>query len=102
MPSDRSLTISIRVAPASSRTSVGGRRGEALVVRVTQPAVDGRATEAALAAVAEALGVRRSEVRLIRGATARDKVVAVETAGRDLTERLARLMAVPGSVPPNN
>jgi uncharacterized protein (TIGR00251 family) len=93
---DRPLTITIRVAPASSRTSVGGRRGDALVVRVTQPAVDGRATAAALAALAEALGVRRSDVRLLRGATSRDKVVAVETGGGDLGVRLAELMAAKG------
>lgn len=97
MPPAAPLIVVIRVSPASSRTSVGGRRGDALVVRVTQAAVDGRATEAALAAVAEALGVRRGDVRLVRGATSRDKVVAVETAGRDLVGRLAELMAAKGA-----
>lgn len=93
MRSDASLTVVIRVSPASSRTAVGGRRGDALVVRVTQAAVDGRATEAALAAVADALGVRRSDVRLVRGATSRDKVLAVENPDGDLGRRLAELMA---------
>ena len=96
MSSDPPLTVAIRVAPASSRTSVGGRRGDALVVRVTQPAVDGRATAAALAAVAEALGVRRRDVRLVRGTTSRDKVISVQTAGGDLGDRLAQLMAATG------
>ena len=89
MPSKRaatSLTVVIRVSPASSRVVVGGRRGDALVVRVTQPAVDGRATEAALAAVAAALGVRRGDVRLVRGATSRDKVVVTESGIATRTE----------------
>ena len=85
-------TFAIRVQPASSRTSIGGRRGDALVVRVTQPAVGGRATEAALTAVAQALGVRRQAVRLLRGATSRDKVVAVDHPDRD-TARLAAVIA---------
>jgi uncharacterized protein YggU (UPF0235/DUF167 family) len=84
------IMLVIRVQPASSRTSVGGRRGDALVVKVTQPAVDGRATEAALAALAQALGVRRRAVRLLRGATSRDKAVAVEHSPADA----ARLTAV--------
>jgi uncharacterized protein YggU (UPF0235/DUF167 family) len=92
MPADEPLTVAIRVAPASSRTSVGGRRGDALVVRVTQAAVDGRATAAALEAVAEALGVRRGDVRLVRGATSRDKVVAVENPPPTLQARLSELL----------
>lgn len=86
------FTLAIRVQPASSRTSVGGRRGDALVVRVTQPAVDGRATEAALTAVAQALGVRRQAVRLLRGATSRDKLLAIDHPDYD-TARLAAVVA---------
>lgn len=69
---------------------MGGSHDGALVVRVAPPAVDGRATEAALAAVAEALGVRRSAVRLVTGATSRTKVVEVD--GGDETA-LRRLLA---------
>jgi uncharacterized protein len=58
------VRISIRVRPGTGRTAVGGAHNGALVVRVGAPAVDGRATEAALDAVAEALGVRRGAVRL--------------------------------------
>jgi uncharacterized protein YggU (UPF0235/DUF167 family) len=39
--------------------------------------VDGKATEAALAAVAGAFGVRRSAVTLVSGASSRTKIVDV-------------------------
>jgi uncharacterized protein YggU (UPF0235/DUF167 family) len=42
------MRVTIRVRPGPARTVVGGEHGGALVVRVTAPAVDGRATEAAL------------------------------------------------------
>jgi uncharacterized protein YggU (UPF0235/DUF167 family) len=45
--------------------------------------VDGRATEAALRALSEALGVRRSALSLVTGATSRTKVVEVEAPGLD-------------------
>ncbi|SEP00779.1 hypothetical protein SAMN05660991_02775 [Trujillonella endophytica] len=67
----------MRVRPGAGRTAVGGSHDGALVVRVSAPAVDGRATEAALAAVAEALGLRRRDVELVTGATSRTKVIAV-------------------------
>jgi uncharacterized protein len=76
------VRIAIRVKPGSARTAVGGRRGDALVVSVTARAVDGKATEAALRAIAEAFDVRRRDVSLVVGAASRDKVV--EIAGEDV------------------
>jgi uncharacterized protein YggU (UPF0235/DUF167 family) len=62
------------------------------VVAVSARAVDGAATEAALAAVADALGVRRRQVRLVSGATSRDKLVEVDDdAADDLAARLSVL-----------
>lgn len=71
------MRVSIRVRPGSSRAQVGGRYDDALVVRVQQRAVDGRATTAALRALADALGVRAADVRLVTGHTSRTKVVEV-------------------------
>jgi uncharacterized protein YggU (UPF0235/DUF167 family) len=79
------------VRPGAGRTVVGGSHDGALVVRVAAPAVDGRATEAALIAVAEALGVRRRAVTLVTGATSRTKVVDVEGGDADrLRDLLSR------------
>jgi hypothetical protein len=69
---------------------VGGSHDGALVVRVSAPAVDGRATEAALAAVAEAFGVRRAAVTLVTGATSRSKVVDVDGGDRAVLDALLR------------
>jgi uncharacterized protein len=88
------MRVTIRVRPAASRTQVGGEHAGALVVRVSAPAVDGRATEAALAAVARAFGVRRRAVRLVTGATSRTKVIDVAGAGQ---ADLDRLLSSPGS-----
>jgi uncharacterized protein (TIGR00251 family) len=71
------MRFAVRVRPGAGRTAVGGSHDGALVVRVSAPAVDGRATEAALAALASALGVRRRDVVLVTGATSRTKVVEV-------------------------
>jgi uncharacterized protein YggU (UPF0235/DUF167 family) len=89
------LSFAVRVRPGASRTAVGGRydgaAGPALVVTVTAPAVDGRATEAALRATAEALGVRRSAIGLRSGETSRDKVFVIEPASPQVAARLETL-----------
>jgi uncharacterized protein len=74
------VRITIRVRPGSAQPSVGGEHDGALVVRVRARAVDGRATAAAVAAVAAAFGVHPREVTLLTGATSRTKVVDVDGA----------------------
>ena len=85
------VRITVWVRPGSPRPGVGGDHGGALVVRVSPRATGGQATAAALAAVADALGVRRSAVTLVTGAASRTKVLDV--AGAEPAE-LARLLAL--------
>ena len=82
------MRVTIWVRPGAGRTQVGGEHAGALLVRVSAPAVDGRATEAALAAVAGAFGVRRRAVTLVSGATSRTKVVDVAGADQAALDRL--------------
>jgi len=86
------MRIVIRVKPGSARPGVGGEHAGALVVAVSARAVDGEATEAALAAVAGAFGVRRSAVRLVSGAASRTKIVDIEAGDPQV---LTALLAAP-------
>jgi uncharacterized protein YggU (UPF0235/DUF167 family) len=90
-----SFVLAIRVKPGSARTRVGGvhaaASGRALVVAVTAPAVDGRATEAAIRAVADALGLPPRRVSLRTGASSRDKLLNISDPPPDLAVRLAQL-----------
>lgn len=72
------MRVTIRVKPGSARARVGGDHDGALVVAVTARAVDGRATQAALAGLAKALDLRPRDVILVTGATSRTKVVEVD------------------------
>ena len=80
--------MTIRVRPGASSGSVGGAYGGALVVRVSARAVGGQATEAALAAVAAAFGVRRRAVRLVTGAASRTKVIEIDGADQAILDEL--------------
>ncbi len=84
------MRITVWVRPGSPRPGVGGERDGALIVQVSARAVGGQATEAALAAVAAAFGVRRRAVTLVAGAASRTKIL--EIAGAD-PGALARLLA---------
>jgi hypothetical protein len=87
------LVLAVRVLPRSSRTEAAGVRDGALKIRITAPPVEGQANEACLRFLAEALGVRKSQVALTAGSTGRNKAFAISGLGRrELEERLAALL----------
>ena len=67
-----------------------GRRGDAILVRLNAPPVDGAANEALIAFLADALDVPRRDISLVAGEKSRDKRVRV--AGLDRQEAVSRLL----------
>jgi uncharacterized protein len=82
------VRITIWVRPGSASARVGGEYGGALVVRVKERAVGGKATEAALAALATALGIQRRAITLVAGASSRRKIVDIAGAEPAAVSRL--------------
>ena len=69
--------LKLRVSPGARRPGVAGRYGDAWKVRVVEPPEDGRANDAVLRLLSDALGVR---AELVSGFASRDKVVALPVA----------------------
>ena len=69
----------VKVRPKASRDQVVGYRDGVLQLRVTAPPDKGRANAAVVALLADALGVAKSRVRIVRGQSFRDKVLTVES-----------------------
>jgi uncharacterized protein YggU (UPF0235/DUF167 family) len=82
------VRVTVWVRPGSRRPTVGGDHGGALVVAVAEQAERGRATHAAGRALATALGVPSSRVRLVSGPTSRTKVFEVDGATAEQVEAL--------------
>ena len=73
-----SAVIVVKVKPGAKAPGVVPAGNHVLEVRVRERAVDGKATEAVLRAVAAALGLPASRVSLARGARSRIKWVRLE------------------------
>jgi uncharacterized protein (TIGR00251 family) len=82
-----SALLSIRVQPRARRDEVVGERAGAIVIRLAAPPVDGKANAALTAFIAKAAGVPRSRVEIVRGASARDKLVRVTGVAEDALRR---------------
>ncbi|MDP1709635.1 MAG: DUF167 domain-containing protein [Candidatus Komeilibacteria bacterium] len=70
-----SKIIKIRVTPRAKKNQILGWNGDVLRVHVTAPPVDGKANKALVDFLAEEWGVAKSSIKIIKGETAREKVL---------------------------
>ena len=82
--------IPLKVKAAAGRETVGGEHDGALRVCVCAAPEKGKANRAVLEAVAGALGLAKSEVRLVSGETSPKKSVWVPLDAASVVERLGR------------
>ena len=82
------LLVDVQVVPRASRTAVGPAVGDRLRVAVTSPPVEGAANAAVIDALADAFGVRRSAIEIVRGEKGRRKTVRIGGATRATLEKL--------------
>lgn len=80
--------MEVHAHPGARRTSVQRHAAGGLRVSVTAPAVDGRANEAVVVALAEAFGLRRRAVEVLSGHTARHKRIRITGIGADALDAL--------------
>ena len=83
--------LSVHARPGAKRTEVAGLHGEALKLRVAAPPREGRANDELAAFVAEALGVPRKSVTVVKGAASRRKTVRVSAPEVDPARLLRRI-----------
>lgn len=69
--------IEVRVTPGSGRNEVTVAEDGSVAVRVTAPPVDGAANDAVMRLMAAALRRPRRDLTLLRGDTARIKLIGV-------------------------
>lgn len=79
--------LRVHVQPGARSAGVAGREADgALKVRVREPAREGRANDAVIALLAEMIRVPRGALQVVRGATARHKLIEVRGIEPDALE----------------
>lgn len=91
------MRIEVYVRPGASTTKVGGTYRDALLVRVTARATEGKATRAVLQSVAKTLSLPARSITVFGGARTRNKILEIEApSGREeaIANRVAELRAL--------
>jgi uncharacterized protein len=93
------VRLRVRVRPGARDERLRGWHGDgALKVEVTAPPEGGKANEAVVRLLADALGVRRIEVAVAQGHSSRSKVIEIEGIDEpELARRVERALAESGT-----
>ena len=83
------FAFDILVQPRASRAKIGPMVGDRLKIGVTAPPVDGEANAAVIELLAKRLGIAKSAVQVVAGASSRRKTIRVMGVARMQLEELA-------------
>jgi hypothetical protein len=87
------LILAIRVIPRSPQSAITGRRGDAIVVRLAAPPVEGAANDALIEYLARVFDRPKRDVTILAGEKSRDKRVRIDgIADADATARLSAIL----------
>jgi uncharacterized protein len=86
--------FAVRVVPRAGRTAVAGTRGDALLVRLAAPPVDGAANDALIAFLSTTFDRPKRDITLVSGHTSRNKRIAIAGLGSaEVSRVIDRLLA---------
>ena len=89
-------TFAVKAVAGAKGNAVVGMHGEALKVAVSAPRDRGKANESLIVVIAEALGVPRKAVSLVKGETSTEKrFLVIGLSARELQDRLTKLAGEP-------
>lgn len=71
------IVIEVKVEPRSSKKGIAGVMDNMVKVKLTAPPVEGEANEQLIEVLSELTGVRKSDIRIVRGLSSRRKVVEI-------------------------
>jgi len=87
-------SILVRASPNAARNQVVGFTGKALHVKVAAPPVKGKANKELISYLSQILNVSKGRIRIIKGHTARNKVIAIDgISQQEITELLSHILS---------
>jgi uncharacterized protein (TIGR00251 family) len=88
------VLLLVRAQPGARKAGVQGVHAGRLKVAVHAAAEKGKANDALVEVLADALGIKRSQVQLVRGSTSQDKVFLItHVTMKELERKVSDLLA---------
>ncbi len=82
------VVLSVRIQPRASKNRISRNEDGSCKIWLTAPPVDGAANEALIRFLADTLSVAKSQVEIVSGHTAKNKIVRISGIGSEAVNQL--------------
>ena len=79
--------LQIKVIPGASRDRIAGKLGDAIKIQVSAAPERGKANDAVIKLIADALGLRRNDISIVRGQAQARKTLEIQGLSQDQLDR---------------
>jgi uncharacterized protein (TIGR00251 family) len=86
--SKKGIKFNVRVEPRSSMRGISGIIGDTLKIRVNSPPVGGAANVELIEILSEEFGIKKTNIKIVKGHSSRNKVVEIEGIDRIFSAHL--------------
>ena len=83
-------TLDIRVLPRSSRNEIVEKQGNIYRIKLTAPAIEGKANKALITLLSKRLGLPKAKIQLISGERSRTKSIRIHGLPPEQVEALLK------------
>jgi len=84
----KKTTIDVKVLPRSSKDEIVEKKGGVYKIKLTAPAIEGKANKALLKLLAKKLGLPKREIRIISGERSRMKSIRIDRLTLEQVKKL--------------
>jgi uncharacterized protein len=70
--------LDIRVLPRSSRNEIVGKQDDVYRIKLTSPAIEGKANKALITLLAKRLGLPKAKIQIVSGERSRTKRIRIQ------------------------
>ncbi len=75
-----SAVIQVKVLPRSSRTEIAGKTNGVYRIKLTAPAIEGKANKALIGFLSKKTGLPKRKIHILSGEHSRNKTIRIHTA----------------------
>jgi uncharacterized protein (TIGR00251 family) len=90
------VTLKIRLQPRAAREGIDGMHGDSIKIRVTAPALEGKANTALTRLIAKKLKIAASNIEIIAGLHSREKLLRISGITPAALEKAFGITLPPG------
>ena len=84
----KGICLNIWVSPNAGQTKINGLYGNHVRLAVKAPAVDGKANQAVVEALAKILRIKKNEIEIVTGKTGRNKQIAIKLSEEEIVAKI--------------